>query len=58
MNSHENKLNVKIIALDMVYNFVVEIFLFKAVQCLQNLILNLKFKIYRLIVIYWDPKKF
>ena len=48
MNSNEDKYCVKIIALDVVYNFLVEIFLFEVVS--QNLILN--FKIYRLTTVF------
>ena len=56
MNSNEDKLYVKIIALDTVYNFVVEKFFIWSRLVSQNLILN--FKIYRLTTIFWDPKQF
>ena len=57
MNSNDEKFYVKIVALDMIYNFVVEIFFYmKLFSALKNLILN--FKIYRLTTIFWDPKQF
>ena len=43
MNSNKNKLYVKIIALDTIYNFVVEnVFIWSSLVS-QNLVLNFKF---------------
>ena len=50
MNSNEDKFYVKIIALDTVYNFIVEKFFIWSRLVSQNLILN--FKIYRLTTIF------
>ena len=44
MNSNEDKLYVKIIALNTVYNFVVEKFFIWNHLVSENLILNLKFQ--------------
>jgi hypothetical protein len=44
MNSNEGKFYVKIIALDTVYNFVVETFFIWSRLVSQNLILNFKFQ--------------
>ena len=48
MNSNEDKLYIKIVALDEIYNFVVEIFLIWNCLGSQNIVLSLqilKFKI-------------
>jgi len=42
MNLNEDKLNIEIIALDIVYNFVVEKFFIWSHLVHQNLILNFK----------------
>jgi len=43
MNSNEDKFYVKIIALDMVYSFLVKKFFIWSCLVSQNLILNFKF---------------
>ena len=44
MNSYEDKLYIKIEALDVIYDFVVEFFFIWSHLVSQNLILNLKFQ--------------
>ena len=56
LSSNEDKVYVKIIALDTVYNFVAEKFVIWSCLVSQNLILNFKFKIYGLTTIFCDPK--
>jgi hypothetical protein len=46
MNSNEDKLYIKVVALNVIYNFVVEEFFIWSRLVSQNLILN--FKIYKL----------
>jgi hypothetical protein len=57
MNLNEDKFYIKVIALNTIYNFVVEKFFIWSYLVSQNLILN--FKIYKLTKkIFWDPKWF